>query len=167
MDWQAGSQPACIKIPNREYMRGFRLVKRITMTLDDDEFERWKALKGSKSWHDFFKSLVELSEEAECVSKESLCDYVKKQCELLVELAKMGCLGREEALLRLCAGGDDAKDLLRAFIVVTNALVSKLTGVNKWIALLARALILDVVQGNTEGIRRGLEELCSISTPSQ
>jgi len=143
------------------------MVKRITITLDDDEFEHWKVLKGSKSWHDFFKSLVELSEESECISKESLCDYVKKQCELLVELAKMGCLGREEALLRLCAGSNDVKDLLRAFIVVTNALVSKLTGVNKWIALLARSLILDVVQGNAEGIKRGLEELCSISTPSQ
>jgi len=143
------------------------MVKRITITLDDDEFEQWKALKGSKSWHDFFKSLVELSGEGECVPKGPLCDHVKKQCELLVELARMGCLGREEALLRLCAGSDDIKDLLRAFIVITNALEIKLSGINRWIALLARSLILDVVQGNTEGVKQGLEELCSISAPSQ
>ena len=140
------------------------MVKRITLTLDDDLFEEWKARKGSKTWVEFVKDLIERVDECQRGREVSLCDDVRKLCKTLSEISKP--CSRENVLLKICSGEEDTKDLVRLFVIVTNAIEERLEGRSRWLATLAKVLILDLVQGDVEDAYRVLKEICSISSPS-
>jgi len=143
------------------------MVKRITITLDDDVFEDWKARKGSRSWFEFFEDLIKRSDETECISQDSVRSGIQNLCESLSKMAALLSSGREESLLRICAGKEDVRDLVRAFLIITNALEEKLDGINRWLATMAKVLILDLIQGNVDDAYQTIREMCSISNPSQ
>lgn len=143
------------------------MVKRITITLDDDVFEYWKARKGSRSWFEFFRDLVERADESECISQDLVRLSIQDICESMSKMAALLHSGREESLLRICAGKEDMRDLMRVFLIVTNAIEEKLEGVNRWLATMAKMLILDLVQGNAEGAYQTIREMCSIASSSQ
>ena len=138
------------------------MVKRITISLNDDEFEEWKKIKGKKSWYDFFKELVRVKEESECIPSETLEDALKRFCANLAGLAATCSLcGREEALLRLCSGEDDLDILLRVFVIVTNVMEAKMDEYRAWIIRLLKATIIEVCKGDVKGAKELLEEVCS------
>jgi len=140
------------------------MVKRITIVLNDEDYEKWKSMKGSKSWYEFFNELVS-QKEGECLSKKTVCDGLRSVCDSLSKLAS-GCK-REEILLKLCSGVEERVYLIRAFALITNILEEKLDGVNRWLAILAKSLIIDLVNGDIESVKRELKEICSISIPSR
>jgi len=139
------------------------LVKRITITLDDEEFEEWKSIKGKKSWHDFFKELIKLKEESESIPPDVIKDSLRKICNDLAELSSTcSTCGREETLLRFCS--DQSNDLdvvLRMFVIVTNALEDLLDEYRAWIVRLLKATIIEVCRGNVEAAKELLDEVCS------
>ena len=141
-----------------------RLVKRITVTLDEDEFERWKSLKGKKSWYEFFKELINNLEESENVSSDTVRHHLTKLCADLADLAA-SCsypCNREEVLLRVCSGREaDKRLLLQAFVIISNALENLLDEYSSWLVRLLKAIIVEVVRGDVRGVKELLDELCS------
>jgi len=141
------------------------VVKRITITVDDEVYEEWLRLKGSKSWFKFFKEAIERLEETESVPLETVCKNVKRLCECLSEVATE--CPREGAILRFCAEKHDTNDLTRILIMIMAHLEANQKGVDKWLMSLAKVLILDIVSGDMDDVQRVLREICSISSPSR
>ncbi len=139
------------------------MVKRITVTLDDEEFEEWKNLKGGKSWYEFFKELIKAREEVESVAPEIVKARMQELCLTLASLAS-ACPSqckREEALLRVCASKADRDTLLKAFVIISNVLEEQLDEYSSWLAKLLKASIIEAFKGNAKGARELLEKLCS------
>jgi len=139
------------------------LVRRITITLDDEEFKKWKNVKGKKSWHEFFRELIKVKEEIEGVPLELLRGYLRRTCNDLADLASTcsPLCGREETLLRLCSGDADLELLLRALVIVTNSLEEQLEEHKSWIVRLLKATIIEVCRGDVRAAKKLLEEVCS------
>ena len=139
------------------------MVKRITVTLDDKEFEEWKNLKGGKSWYEFFKELIKTREEVESVSHEIVKARIQELCLTLASLASACSFQckREEVLLKVCASKADRDSILRAFVIISNVLEEQLDEYSSWLVKLLKATIIEVFRGNVKGARELLEELCS------
>jgi predicted CopG family antitoxin len=139
------------------------MVKRITITLDDNEFEKWKNIKGKRSWYEFFKELIKSKEESEAIPSEILRDELRKLCIDLADLASTcPTCSREEVLLRFCS--DHEKDLdvvLRVFVIVTNVLEDLLDEYRAWVVRLLKATIIEVCKGDVEAAKELLDEVCS------
>ena len=140
-------------------------MKRITIAIDDEVYEKWLRMKGTKSWYKFFEEAIKRLEENENVPVETVCKGVKKVCKCLSEMTE-GCL-RERPILKFCAEEYEQSDLIRILIMVMAQLEGRQKGIDKWIMSLAKVLILDVVSGDSEDAQRVLRELCSISTSSR
>lgn len=140
------------------------MVKRITITLNDDEFEKWKMIKGKKSWYEFFRELIKFKEETESIPPEAIKDQLLRLCSDLAELASTcsPVCGREEMLLRFCSDSRADRDVvLRAFAIVSNALENLLDEYSSWVVRLLKAAIIEVSKGDIKGAKELLDEVCS------
>jgi predicted CopG family antitoxin len=139
------------------------VVKRITISLNDDEFEEWKNIKGKKSWYEFFRELIRLKEESEGIPPELIKEQLRKICSDLAELASTcNVCGREKTLLQFCSAREsDLSMALRVFIIVTNALEEMLDEHRSWIVKLLKATIIEICRGKVEEAKSLLDEVCS------